>query len=165
MPNSDEYYEQHTANLRDQLASGNIITIAGAGVSVAATKGNRLAGWIGLLKHGIDHCVANVADTDSRWGQRQHVALDEGTLEELISVARHIEKKLGGTKDGRFYQWLKITVGSLQAVDYSLPLALAKLPSLLLTTNYDLILETVSNKPFVTWSNIQQVLNQAKSVA
>lgn len=54
MPNSNEYYEKHTAKLRDDLASGNIITIVGAGASLAATEGNPLGGWIGLLKHGID---------------------------------------------------------------------------------------------------------------
>lgn len=159
MPNSQEYYEQHTAALRDELASGNIITIAGAGVSVAATRGSPLAGWVGLLKHGIEHCVANVSGTDERWGRRQREALDEGTVEELISVARHVESKLGGTTDGRFYRWLRDTVGSLdaQVVDDRLPLALVKLPSLLLTTNYDLILETVSQKPSVSWANIHQV--------
>ncbi len=157
MPNSQQFYDQHTARLREAIASGNIITIAGAGVSVAATKGSPLAGWVGLLKHGIDHCVASVMGTDDNWGKRQHQALNEGTLDELISVARHIESKLGGTGDGRFYQWLKDTVGSLHVVDDSLPLALVKLPSLLLTTNYDHILETVSSKPSVTWSNIPQV--------
>ena len=155
--NNTDYYRTYEERLRDQLADGNIITIAGAGVSVSATKGNKLAQWHGLLEDGIDHCVANINGLSETWADRQKKALEEGDLEELISVARHIESKLGGTEGGKFYQWLKDTVGAFKILDESLPLSLLKLPTLLLTTNYDFILEKVSSKPAITWSNIHRV--------
>src|SRR6185436_10613647 len=47
--------------LKDDLANGRVVTIAGTGVSVAAcgnqeVEGFKVATWTGLLQHGVKHC-------------------------------------------------------------------------------------------------------------
>lgn len=51
------------AELRDQLRRRHVIVFVGAGVSAAATGGDPLASWAGLLRHGAQRC-AEVAHLD-----------------------------------------------------------------------------------------------------
>jgi uncharacterized protein (DUF433 family) len=46
--------------LKNDIAAGRVVVIAGTGVSVATSgnpeiSGHRVATWTGLLGHGIDH--------------------------------------------------------------------------------------------------------------
>ena len=158
MPQSDTFYRSKLSELKSQLADGNIITIAGAGVTVAATANDSVANWIGLLEHGIRYCIENIPGTTEAWAIRQQMSLDEGDIEEMVSVAHHIETKLGGVKSGLFYAWLSTTIGCLEIKDERLPRTLSALPTRLFTTNYDDILEKVSGRAPIRWSNIHRVV-------
>ena len=50
-----------SATLRDELAEaiarGQVVIVVGAGVSIAATGGEPVAGWGGLLEDGVDRGV------------------------------------------------------------------------------------------------------------
>ena len=56
--------------LKDEIAAGRTVTIAGTGVSVAACRnqeieGFKVATWTGLLLHGVKHCQdIGIADDD-----------------------------------------------------------------------------------------------------
>ena len=48
--------------LKDDIAAGRVVVIAGTGVSVVASGNPKIAGhhvatWTGLLGHGIAHCT------------------------------------------------------------------------------------------------------------
>lgn len=43
--------------LRAEVDAGRVVFVVGAGVSIGATGRNPLAGWPGLLKHGVGRCV------------------------------------------------------------------------------------------------------------
>jgi hypothetical protein len=52
--------------LKDDIAAGRVVVIAGTGVSVVASGNPKIAGhhvatWTGLLGHGIDHGNTTVA--------------------------------------------------------------------------------------------------------
>lgn len=83
----------HCQRLAEQLQKQDVVAIVGAGASVAATYGGELAelaGWGGLLKHGVSHCK-EVAGRDDRWVKRQLEALNDGDLDDWIGVAEQVE--------------------------------------------------------------------------
>jgi hypothetical protein len=77
-------------DLIERIATGQVVAVVGAGVSLAATGGAEAAGWGGLLRLGIDRC-ADVAQPRlaSGWADRQRSALD-GDLADLLSVAEQV---------------------------------------------------------------------------
>lgn len=62
---------------------------------------------------------------------------------------------------GDFAEWLRRTVGALRVRNKDVPEALAALGLPLLTTNYDDILEQVTNLPGVTWQDYAQAMQRA----
>src|SRR5262245_10132547 len=104
-------------DLQRQIANGQVIAIVGAGVSIGAT-GADTASWIGLLKDGIARCeeVGNPRPNPG-WGERQRAALDDGQLDELLSVASQIERRLRAPNGGEYRGWLRESVGMLRVKD------------------------------------------------
>jgi hypothetical protein len=45
--------------LKHAIAAGKVVAVVGTGVSLASTQGEsrKLAGWAGLLRHGLEHCA------------------------------------------------------------------------------------------------------------
>ncbi len=137
-------------DLRKEIQAGRVLVIVGSGVSTGATKGNPLASWTGLLKNGVDRCVS-VRGLDAKWAGRVRAEIESGDMDDLLSAAEKISSKLG-FPDGRDYRdWLRDTVGTLQAKDRSVLEALRDLGLPLATTNYDGLLEEVTGLPPVTW--------------
>ena len=58
------------SKLKNDLVGGRVVTITGTGVSVAAcgnqeVEGCKVATWMGLLQHGVQHCRGKgLADDD-----------------------------------------------------------------------------------------------------
>ncbi len=138
-------------DLRREVALGRVVVVAGAGVSIAATRGAESASWVGLLRDGIAFCERSVADLPAGWGSRQREALNSrGDLYEVLSVAEQVSSRLGAPHSGLFGRWLRESVGSLKAVDRDLIETIAELKCPILTTNYDSLVETVSELQGVT---------------
>jgi len=108
-------------DLKAKIAAGKALLIVGAGVSVAVTKDSplaRVASWTGLLADGIDRCLAvGRPRPDEDWARRKRAELDSGDLDDLLSVAELVAKRLGAPVGGEYSRWLRDTVGSLQATD------------------------------------------------
>ena len=62
---------------------------------------------------------------------------DSGELDFLISAAETISQRMKARSEGVFRGWLKDTIGKLTIKHRGLPDAIAKLPGLLATLNYD----------------------------
>ena len=69
MPNSQDFYDAQINRLRSEIANRGIVTIVGAGATMAATRAHRIANWIGLLEDGIQYCVNHVPGTEESWAK------------------------------------------------------------------------------------------------
>jgi hypothetical protein len=147
-----------TDALRDELQEAirnrKAVVIAGAGVSIQASGnpdigGFRIAGWEGLLRHGVQHCQRFAATPDVRVKALE--SLVEAGM--FLEAAEVITQELGGTAGGEFTSWLEETVGSLTLQDRAVPDALRDLQAPLFTTNYDTLLEKATQRPAVSWAD------------
>src|SRR5688500_7690094 len=151
--------------LKGDIAQGRVVVIAGTGVSVAAcgnqkVEGYAVATWVGLLQHGIQHCrtigAADEADADLLTMQSK-----SGKTNFLISAAEDISQRMQAKSPGVFRGWLKETIGKLQVNDRAILDALAALPGVLATLNYDNLIEDATGWRAVTWlkaDDVQDVL-------
>ncbi len=137
-------------DLRQEIEKGHVLVVVGSGVSLAATNGNPLASWTGLLKDGVERCV-KVKGLDARWANRVREEIDSGDMDDLLSAAEKISSKLGFPDGGEYRRWLRETVGGLQVQDRSVLEALKDLSLPLATTNYDGLIEEITGLSPVTW--------------
>ena len=109
--------QQLIEDLRQEIASGRVIAIVGAGVSIGASGGAELASWRGLLEHGIGRCEA-VGDPKPQadWAATMGRLL-AGDLTDLLTVAEQVAKRLGAPEGPEYGEWLDQTVGSLRVQD------------------------------------------------
>jgi len=136
--------------LQAEIAQGHVLVVVGAGVSIGAAQGNPLASWQGLLEDGVDRCVA-VRGLDAKWADRVRAEIRSGDMDDLLSAAEKISSKLGFPTGGEYRNWLRDTVGTLEAQNRSALEPLRDLNLPLAATNYDGLLEEVTGFPPVTW--------------
>jgi hypothetical protein len=130
--------------LLDELKARRVLVVVGAGVSLSATGGDRLAGWPELLKSGVDWC-RTLGATD-QWVTLRREQIRQG---ELVSAAEEIGRRL---REAREYDdWLEDSVGSLRIRDPEVLEALKRLGAPFATTNYDHLLEQATGLDAVTW--------------
>ena len=73
-------------DLQQQIESGQVVAIVGAGVSVGATNNHAVASWQGLLYHGVDYCreLPTTSVTDAM-AQLLHAQIDAGDLDLMLA--------------------------------------------------------------------------------
>jgi hypothetical protein len=101
--------------LKEDIAQGRVVIIAGTGVSIAAC-GNQLieshpvASWPGLLQNGLEYCrslgVADKEDAELLGNQ-----IKSNKTKFLISAAEDISERLQSRSEGTYRGWLNDTVG------------------------------------------------------
>ena len=74
-------------DLRDLIADRQVIVIAGAGVSIAASGGDRCASWTGLLHSGATRCEELKLNLSDGWGDRVRGDIDSGDLDDMLPAA------------------------------------------------------------------------------
>ncbi|PCC68156.1 SIR2-like domain-containing protein [Nannocystis exedens] len=148
-------------DLRQTLASTpqNVVFIVGAGVSIGALHGGPravLASWGGLLHDGLRR-IYELGALDARENAvyQQHLCL--ASPQALLSVADIVGGRLSAPHGGEFSRWLRETVGAFHhdIRDRSVLEALAahqRRGTLLATTNYDHLLESVTALKPATWT-------------
>src|ERR1043165_3383161 len=151
MPNGLE------ADLRERIARRRILVIAGSGVSIGATRGANAASWPGLLKLGTACCRKLNPALDQAWEKRLLGEIASGDLDDTLSAAEKISRKLQAPGGPEFRRWLSEPVGDLRLRDAGVLEALRDLQVPLATTNYDDLLEKVTRLPAVTWRDQAKV--------
>ena len=153
--------------LKEEIAQSRVVIIAGTGVSIAAcgnqkVEGYSVASWDGLLQHGLAYCqTLGLADKGAA-----KVLLTEirsGRPDFLIAAAENISQRLQSHSPGVFRGWLKDTVGALVPQHREVLDALAALPGVLATLNYDPLIERATARQAVTWRSedkVQEVLRR-----
>jgi len=112
-------------DLKREVAEGRVTVIVGAGVSIAATldpaRKPNVASWKGLLESGVDECVKVAQPLPPGWETRVRADIASDDLDDLLSAASKIERKLGGPKAGDFVRWLTDTIGQLRILHCHTP--------------------------------------------
>ena len=145
------------ADLRELVTRRRILVIVGAGVSISATRNAPAASWSGLLTLGAAHCRKVNPSLDDSWENRLIGEITSGDVDDMVSAAEKISRKLQAPNGGEFTRWLSETVGALQVRDPAVLEALRDLQVPLATTNYDGLLERVTQCPTVTWRDQAKV--------
>lgn len=149
-------------DLKAQVHSGDLVIIAGVGVSITAcanqsVDGHSVSCWDGLLRHGVDCCrnVHGLIDDDD--AKLLEMQISNGKPDFLIAAAEMITEKLRGKSLGVFKRWLKDSVGQLQATQPEILQALADLSGVLATLNYDGLIEQATGRRVCTWRQSDKV--------
>jgi hypothetical protein len=144
-------------DLRKEIARKDVLAILGAGVSIAATRGARVASWEGLLHNGVERCAEIVRPKlPGDWAARVLSQVDSPDLDDRLAATGIISSKLQAM-GGEYARWLHETVGSLRVKDNSVIRALQGLGVPIATTNYDGLIEEATGWSAVTWRNLAAV--------
>lgn len=127
----------------------------GTGFSLAATGGADHASWRGLLLEGIKVCRRVGAPMPTGWPDRMREQLDNADVYTYLAVADEITRRLRSVRGGiEVASWLESTVGRLEATEEGKRIvgAVCKLSKVILTTNYDTIIEKATKKKWKTYT-------------
>jgi len=141
----------------------------GAGVASAVTGGAACASWHGLLLDGIEQCQQRVP-VPTGWANRMREHLASADAISYMAVADEIRRRLAARAEGRdFSSWLQESVGSLTPTKegWELLSAIRSLGEMIVTTNYDTLLEGAGPEPALhpEWDALTWIDNQWKSAA
>jgi hypothetical protein len=147
------------AKLMDK-ADPPLVIVVGTGVTWGATRQSR-ASWLGLLNHGVDHLVQMEQLTEKAGKDRLEklqLAFNPFRLDAALDAAQDIEHNLKYPDASAFALWLDSVFKDFKAHDDKKATleALRDLEQagvLLLTTNYDNLLEDITGLPAVTWED------------
>ena len=159
--------------LREAIKTGNLVFVAGTGVSTSATfdpatkAGHPQASWIGLLKHGLDEAERMGQIKKGKADIYRAMLTEDPTTENLISAASTVTKAFGGVTSGIFKDWLENTIGKVCATNRNIldPLhALREAGNFLATTNYDDVLldYPIALQP-ITWMDGNDIVGVLKN--
>ena len=144
----------------ESAKQGKLVVIGGAGMSVGLTSG-LAPSWTGLIKNGFDYGVKKGRITTTQmtaWSSQ----LASSDIDDLLSAAEFMGRKLGGPTDQVYGRWLQEEFGSLQPINERLAFAIKALISHgipLCTLNYDPLLEIVTGLPAIQVSDTQKVIS------
>jgi parallel beta-helix repeat protein len=152
--------------LKEDIARGRVLIIAGTGVSIAACgdqkiEGHPVASWVGLLQHGLEECKRRKL-VDEKAAKIFDAQIESGDTEFLVSAAEGISARLSKWS-GVFRGWLQDTVGALEPKHPEILESLANLPCVIVTLNYDGLFEkATARREAVTWlrpDKVQKVVS------
>ena len=154
--------------LKESVAKGQAIFVVGTGFSMSSSNGSTTANWVGFIRASIHH-LSDLGKVDASWINAVQALLDyalsANDTTALISAAGIVQQEVQKVGPVAVTNWLRETIGSLEAVDQSWGNALEQLGCPILTTNYDSLLEVTTGRPTATWQNsndIQKILTNSK---
>ena len=80
--------------IRTALSNDQLVLVLGAGVSAAATNGDPMSMWQGLVGHAIDRCV-ELGARDQTWADRAKGDVASPYDEDLIAAAEKATSAMG----------------------------------------------------------------------
>ncbi len=156
----------HIAELKDAAASGKLVVVLGAGVSLSiASPITPAKSWTDLLRNAL--IFANEAGhVDDAQHKRQLEALNSGDMDELLGAAQFVSRKLGSRKGLLYGRWLEDEF-SKQKVLSSAPMksaliAMCKSRIPLCTLNYDTLIERATKSNSIAMNDPRSVLSWAR---
>lgn len=115
---------------------------------MAAVPDNPCARWDGLLENGIRACEQ--LGQSAEWAASMVERLRFNDVITYLSLADEISRRLDYS--GEWNDWVRRTVGRIKAPDdLAMHAAICKLNRIVLTTNYDRLLEESSDHETLSW--------------
>ncbi len=140
----------------ESAAKGELVAIMGTGVSLSLTSGKiRALSWKGLVEDGLAHAVKKSLITEKQAAGWLNNQLASDDLDDLLSAAEFVGRKLGAPKDELYQRWLEGIFSPVKPDNdamRSAVLALHRARVPLVTLNYDHLLESVTGLPAITLS-------------
>ena len=136
------------------LANRHALTpFVGTGATIAVLPGNPHARWDGLLEDGLRACEE--LGMSAEWAESTAARLRFGDVITYLAVADEISRRLAGF--GEWNDWVKRTVGRITFTGSAMHEAICKLNRIVLTTNYDRLLEEGSpTHQTLHWQHTQE---------
>lgn len=147
--------------LQDEFRRGRVVLVVGAGVSTASSG---VPGWRDIVRSAISHLhevqLSTIQENDTLLTDLDLAA----TPNALVEIAARVRSKLigGSVHSGEFAAWLQQTFDTKisSVTNPELLRAIGAMPAgLIVTTNYDRLLEFVSvGSESVTWRDSHRLL-------
>jgi hypothetical protein len=143
-------------SLETLLANRRRLTpFVGTGATIAVLPNNPHARWNDLLEDGVRACEELGQSVE--WGESTIARLRSGDVITYLSIADEISRRLAAATN-EWSNWIERTVGSISVPGGSaMHAAICKLNRIVLTTNYDCLLEEASRYKGLTWLDIAEV--------
>lgn len=158
--------ERAVNELRASMEAKELVVITGTGVSRAlAGSAHDELSWRGLIRSGLNEALERGA-LDGIQLARWNSQLESSDIDELLSAAEFMGRKLGAPHGATYQRWLKNCFSSVSHVSGAMSSALIKLSGinpLFATLNYDTLLETVLEKPSVDLSDLDGTIQWARN--
>jgi hypothetical protein len=141
-----------------------LVVVTGTGVTFQSVghpaPGSDVAGWPGLLAHGLERCrkLNLIDDSDAAIVALQ---IENKKCENLLDAAQKIHECLAKRTNERKY-WMKEAIGSLRVNDSRLIRAILALNGLVTTLNYDDTIHQVSGRPALHWRQQNEITKRIR---
>ncbi|CAF3842178.1 unnamed protein product [Rotaria sordida] len=144
--------------LKNDIALNNVVIFIGSGVSIyTANDEQKVSDWKGLLKHGLQQCYHSgwmsdeeFEDFDTKFNSS--TAEVDDYLLAADQIKAYFQMKNDKINNDLYKTWLREAVGNLSAKRLDLVKSIGELGCLILTTNYDSLLEDVLGKKSLRWN-------------
>jgi len=131
-----------------------VLVIAGTGVALASCSNQPQLSWKGLLRDGLQRC-SDLQSTDAALLSSFGQVLDnpDATVNALIAVAQFVSDELSKPRYGVFSEWLHDAFHEVTPDQTDLITAICSCGTRIATTNYDGLIESVTNRKAVSWTD------------
>lgn len=144
----------------DAARKGQLVVVVGTGVSIGLTNG-AVPSWNGLIENGFQYALkkGKISDIQLKTWKGQ---LDSPDMDDLLTAAEFVGRKLGSPADQLYARWLEEVFGSVQPRNAQLSSAINAIVSQgipICTLNYDPLLEMVTGLPGIQISETKKVMS------
>lgn len=144
-----------------------LVVVTGTGVTLQSVGypavGTEVAGWPGLLNHGLEYCRRERL-IDNSHAKVVDVQIKSQETDEFINAAQKIHECLATRTNGRQW-WMKESVGSLTVTDSRLIKSIVALNGLVTTLNYDTTIQQVTGRPALHWKQQAEITKRIRDHA
>lgn len=149
----------------DSAEKGNLLIVIGTGISISLTHNQYpQLSWKGLISSGLSYgnqkgVISTVQK--STW----NTILEQGDIDELLSCAEFVGKKLNSPKGDLYYRWMEEQFKHIKPEECKIKESLRKIVELnipICTLNYDTLLEDATKLPEIRLSNSNDAISWLK---
>lgn len=152
--------ENAITQIKTSAREGKLVAVVGTGVSMALTNGtNPSLSWRGLIESGFVYGVTKgkiTAEQKDAW----HHQLNSNDLDDLLSAAEFVGRKLDAPKGDLYGRWLEGVFKDVAPSNPAMENAIRALRSAgipICTLNYDSLLEHVTGLPSINFRETTKV--------
>ncbi len=152
---------QAISQLTESIRNDRLITIIGAGVSLALTDGSIPAlSWRGLIESGLTFGLTRGKINSDQMRMRK-AQMDSTDLDDMLQVAEFVGRRLDSPHGDLYHRWLRNTLETVKPTNHPMIRAIRAIRSAGIpigTLNYDSLLEQATDLPHVTLDDVPKTV-------